>query len=119
MDPGQLYDANGDLRAMEDLPEDLRSCIKMVKSHVERGRNGEALGVVKEIKLHSKMRALELMAKHLNIMTENINLNSEINHKHNVQVDYSQLSNEELQLLVKLIGNQYLSEDEVCPGLTQ
>jgi len=116
-DPKAFYDDTGDVRAVGSLGRDHRAAIQQMKIHVEKSEDGEAAVYVKSIKFHSKLKALEMIAKHLGIMQERFELIERSEHTHTFKLDYTDLSQEEMQVLLKLIGAKYLSEEDVCPNL--
>lgn len=64
------FDDNGTLKLPKDWPEDLRGVISGVESFEEfsgRGESRELIGYTKKIRTYDKIKALELLGKHLKI----------------------------------------------------
>lgn len=118
-DPGEFYDDEGDLKDIKSLPPSMRRAIKEVTTNVIVDRHGERHIIVKNIKLHSKVRALEDLAKHLGILNENFTVETKHKHQHNVDINFENLTPEEMQVLGKALGLDLLAEDDVCPPLKQ
>lgn len=69
----QLFDSNGRLRSVHELPDDVASAIASVDSYEEFAGSGDErrrIGEVRKIKLWDKVSALTLLAKHLGMLTE-------------------------------------------------
>lgn len=73
----QAFDANGSLKPIDQIPEDVRRCIAGLEvseiwGNVLVGDNNERMqtGVLKKIKFWDKNKATELMAKHLKMLVE-------------------------------------------------
>ncbi len=67
-DLSKAFDENGNLKHVQDIPEDTLSAISNVK--VTTQKDGEEVLYVKEIKFWDKMAALEKIGKHLKLFTE-------------------------------------------------
>lgn len=77
-DPRVLFREDGALRAPTEYDEDDAAMIEAVKTRriVEVGANGEMVPVeIQEVKLASKMGALTLLAKHLGLLTDKLDVN--------------------------------------------
>lgn len=77
-DPRVLFREDGALRAPTEYDEDDAAMIEGIKTRriVEVGSNGEMVPVeIQEVKLASKMGALTLLAKHLGILTDKLDVN--------------------------------------------
>jgi phage terminase small subunit len=75
LDIKEAFDENGNLKNLEDMPEDTRRAISGIETEIEysgKGADREEVGFVKKIKLSDKVRALELLAKHLKLLTEKV-----------------------------------------------
>jgi phage terminase small subunit len=72
-DIGQLYDRDGNLKPIHELPEEARALIASVEIE-ERfegtGKNRRVVGQTKKVKLWSKTQALDSLAKHLGMLNE-------------------------------------------------
>jgi phage terminase small subunit len=123
-DPKDLYDQDGDLIPVADLPEDLRHAILEMKVHVEktssRRDQGERAGdseettvaYVKHVKLNPKIPALEKLAQHVGVCQTKFQMDINSVHQHQHQINISDLSDDELRVILKLAGADYVSEEE-------
>lgn len=76
-DLGQAYDENGDLKAIHDIPEDVRRAIAGIEVDVigtgdKEDGTGTPLGFTKKVKLWDKLRAAELLLKHLGLLKDKV-----------------------------------------------
>lgn len=67
VDVGEAFDDNGRLRPFRDIPEDTRRAISAVD--VEELDEG---GLLKKVKCWDKVKALELLAKHLGLLRDKV-----------------------------------------------
>lgn len=79
-DISAAFDETGKLLPLKKIPEDLRRAI----SSIEINDSGDS---VKKLKLHDKLRALELLGKHLKLFTE----------KHQVEHSFTEMTDEQLE----------------------
>lgn len=73
----KAYDKNGNLRPVQDLDDDTAGAIIGVESFEEydgRGDDREYIGDTKKIKMADKIRAAELLGKHLGMFKEKIEI---------------------------------------------
>lgn len=73
----KAYDKNGNLRPIQDLDDDTAGAIIGVESFEEydgRGDDREYIGDTKKIKMADKIRAAELLGKHLGMFKEKIEI---------------------------------------------
>lgn len=73
IDIADAYDENGNLKPIHEMPEPLRKAIIEVKSeelYDGRGKDRECIGTAKSIKIQDRLRALELLGKHLKMFTD-------------------------------------------------
>jgi phage terminase small subunit len=78
---------DGSLKDISEIPEDIRHAIaglEIEELFEGTGREREHVGFTKKIKLSDKVRALELIGKHLKLFTEKIEHSGEINGKQDV-----------------------------------
>lgn len=68
-DIGAAFDENGHMRSLKDMPESLRRTISSVE--VEQGNDG---GAAVKLKTWDKIRAAELLGKHLKLFTDKIQM---------------------------------------------
>lgn len=73
-----LFDENGDLKPMSEIPEEARGAINGVEVFVEcsdeENEDGETVtkitGRTKKVKLSERIKALELLGRHLKLFTD-------------------------------------------------
>ena len=73
----KAYDKNGNLRPIQDLDDDTAGAIIGVESFEEyegRGDDREYIGDTKKVKMADKIRAAELLGKHLGMFKEKIEI---------------------------------------------
>jgi phage terminase small subunit len=66
-DVRNILTVDGAMKDVFDFDDDTAAAIASIKSFDETSRDGEKLGVNREIKLHDKLRALEALSKHLGL----------------------------------------------------
>lgn len=72
-DISDAFDANGQMKPLDQIPPLLRRCIAGIEMHELFGKGADGLGqigIVKKIKFWDKPRQIELLAKHLKMLTE-------------------------------------------------
>ncbi|MDR3594293.1 terminase small subunit [Clostridium sp.] len=71
-DPGKLFDENGKLKKISDMDEDTRAVIAGVDISTSNGKNKEIsiLEITKKLKFVDKMKALELLGRHLGMFID-------------------------------------------------
>ena len=75
LDPGGMYDENGNMYEVSEMPEEIRRAIGGITSTSTTGK-GSAEYSTKNIKLVSKERALEMLGRHLVMFADKkININ--------------------------------------------
>jgi phage terminase small subunit len=73
IDIADAYDENGNLKPISEMPEPLRLAIISVETEElfdGRGDDREHIGTAKTIKIQDRLRALELLGKHLKMFTD-------------------------------------------------
>ena len=65
VDPADLYDKQGRLLNIHDMPKAVRMCI----SEIKEGQFGRS------VKLEGRQKAIELVGKHLKLWSDGVNLN--------------------------------------------
>lgn len=77
-DPKDLFDADGNLLDLKDMPEDARRAVASVEVETEVAESGkhrgERLSVVSKVKLWDKPKALELIGRHLKMFVDKLEL---------------------------------------------
>ena len=74
MDIKNIFDENGNLKRITELPEDISRAISSVE--VSRSKNVDddtEYELIAKIKLWDKVKALELLSKHFNLLGDNSN----------------------------------------------
>lgn len=77
LDPRQLYQADGTLRPIKELPDDVAACLSSIEVTEEcrgEGENRELVGLTKKVRLWDKPKALALLCKHLNLTPDHLRL---------------------------------------------
>ena len=70
-DVGQLHDADGNLLPLQQLPEDARRAVVQFEAE-SVGQDGEAVTQLRRVKLADKLKALELLARHLGMLKDKV-----------------------------------------------
>lgn len=76
-DLANAYDEGGRLRPIHEIPEDTRRAIAGVKVFEEFegfGKERHKIGEVRELKMWDKLKALELLGKHLKLFKETVEI---------------------------------------------
>lgn len=110
-DPGAFFEGNGDVKNLSTMTKDQRHAIESVEVNVMRNREGDEVGFNKKIRFHNKMTALQTLGKHLGLLNERVELN--VSHAHEHKIDVTNLRDDEIEILLKLVGTTYKSEDEI------
>lgn len=84
LDPGEMYDEDGNLKHIRDMPERVRRAIASMevdrRNRRGRGEDGEEDDIEetnKRIRMNDKMKALEMLAKHVGLLADTgININT-------------------------------------------
>lgn len=74
-DIGQAFKEDGSLKAIHDMPEDVRRAIAGVDVFEEfegRGEDREQIGWTKKIRFWDKTKALEMLGRHLKLFTDKL-----------------------------------------------
>lgn len=77
----KLYNDNGSLRTVKDIEDDSAACIAAVEVFEEfsgRGEDREHIGNTVKVKLWSKEKGLEMLAKHFDIYSDAPIVNNEV-----------------------------------------
>lgn len=77
IDPLDLFDADGSMRAIAEIPEDLRRCIasfEVEEIWAGKGDDRERIGTLKKVKLWSKDSALDKLMRHLSLYKDKLEL---------------------------------------------
>lgn len=73
LDVSQLYEKDGSLKLMSDIPEDIRRSIQymeVVELFEGSGDQKHAIGLLRKVKLTDKDKNAEILAKHLGVIKE-------------------------------------------------
>lgn len=70
-DIGAIFDADGNLKPLKDVPEDVRRAIAGVEVIIKNAEAGDGqTDTVHKYKMWDKVKALELLARHLQILDD-------------------------------------------------
>lgn len=75
LDPGRMFDAKGNFLDIPDLPEDVRKCISgfdFVTLYEGDGDQRHAFGQLRKIRFADRLKANELLGKHLKLWTDKV-----------------------------------------------
>ncbi len=79
--PKEIFNDNGSLKNIKDIEDKDAGVIIGIDSYEEyigRGEEREAIGETKKIKFADKLKALELLGKHLGMFKEEIKVNGKV-----------------------------------------
>ena len=77
-DIGALFDERGKLKPIHTLPAEARSTIASVEVIVKNAAGGDGhTDVIHKVKLWSKDKALELLAKHFSLLADRVKLETD------------------------------------------
>jgi len=102
IDPADIYDENGGILPLTEMPENVRRAISWVE--VEeifegRGKTRKLVGYNKKVWFHSKNQALEMLGKHQGLFPIHGKLDVNVRGKVDVELklDFSKLSLDEMR----------------------
>lgn len=78
LDIRKIYDENGNLRNIQDIDEDTVKAISSIETLEEYngyGENREKIGDTQKVKIVDKIKALELLGRHLGTFNDKIDVN--------------------------------------------
>lgn len=78
MDVAELYEKDGSLKLMNDIPEDIRRSIQsmeVVELFEGSGDQKHAIGLLRKVKLTDKDKNTEMLAKYFGILKEKVDVN--------------------------------------------
>jgi phage terminase small subunit len=82
-DPRELYDDNGHLKPIKDLDAHVAAAISVIEEESRtEGRDESTTEIrLKKVRLHDKMKALEMLSKHLQLYSDaaQVQVNAQIN----------------------------------------
>ncbi len=80
VDLRQAFDADGRLKPVHELPEDVARALASLESdEVLPGQEGDGPGgIVRKVRLHDKLKALELLGKHLELFKERVEFSGQL-----------------------------------------
>lgn len=92
-DIGDLLDDNNQIRSVKDLPAEVRQCIESLEIDESYDpETGELIGQKFRVRLVSKIKALELAMKYLNMLQPN----TQVNINNTMNLNWDDLYNEEV-----------------------
>ena len=78
-DVTQAFDPSGNLRKLQDMPEDLRRAIQSCDVITKNAEAGDGhTDRVHRIRMWDKVKALETLAKHLGLLAERIQVDGDV-----------------------------------------
>ena len=83
-DIGEAFDDMGQMKPLKEIPEDVRRAISFIEVHEifdGRGDDKMAIGLAKKIKFWDKTKALEMLAKHLKLLTDKVEVQGSVEAK--------------------------------------
>jgi len=76
LDPAKVFTPTGEVRALDDMDESVRRAIASVETFTSSDEDG-VVNITKKVKTNDKLRALELLGKHLQLWVERVKLGGE------------------------------------------
>lgn len=108
IDTSRAYDAEGRLLHPKDMPEDVRRAVSSFQVEALLAGRGTEIGTTTKVKFWDKPRALELLAKHLGLLKERMEVTGKdggpIQTESKQRLNLKELTDGELQQLRALIG---------------
>ncbi len=80
-DPRKFYDADGNLRPIHELDDDTAAALAGIDvEQIYEGQGGDraVVGQVRKIKRYDKVRALELLMRHMGMLTDRHEINGDL-----------------------------------------
>lgn len=74
----KAFDEEGNLKPIQDMPEDVARAIASVKVITNPAREGEEITYTKQVRFWDKPKALEQIGKHFQMFVDNVNLNGNL-----------------------------------------
>ena len=78
LDIGNAFTSEGGLKPINEMDEDTRRAVAGIEVNELRGENGDVIGTLKKIKIADKLRALELLGRHLGLFDDRLKLSSDV-----------------------------------------
>lgn len=101
LDIKELFNEYGGLKNINEIEGDARGAISSIESFEEFegfGEDREQIGEVKKIKLLDKIKALELLGKHLGMFNDKVKVTGTVN-----TYDVSKMTDEQLNKLLEKV----------------
>jgi hypothetical protein len=134
VNPKDLFDSDGNIKAIHDLPYEVACSINQIEvKSLFAGRNGDRrrIGTLTKVKLNSQLDALKVLLEKLilresppNVTQYNTNIQNniqsmEVNAQSNIKINPKELTKEQVQCLLELKGYKqtalgYQPEQEQC-----
>lgn len=76
-DVRSIYNEDGSLKPISEWPEDVARCVAAIEQEeIFEWKDGERenVGDVRKVKLWDKPKALEILARHFKLLTDNVNI---------------------------------------------
>lgn len=104
-DPAEMYDENGALKSIHDMPKPVRQMISSMdidELFDGKGRDSQRIGFTKKVRLINKLDAIEKLMKHLGGYEKDNKQKAPVVTQTNTVYDISSLSDEEKSNLFAL-----------------
>lgn len=124
-DPNELFNEDGTIKDMKDIPYSLRVCISEINHKTlydSRGRNRQRIGHLTKVKLHDSLKALQVLLKDIRERSNKTQVNkfNQFNiygpGNMNLEARLKELDTKEMDILMKLMGVG--KENEIKEALT-
>jgi hypothetical protein len=114
-DISECYNIDGTIKDIDEIPYELRCCISEIKSKTLFGKDKDdniiVRGHIKELKLESKLKALQELMKQLTPQIPDTVINQTNNIQNNI--DLSNATAEDIKVLLRLTGKQTETNDDI------
>lgn len=113
IDVSQFFDSTGNLIQPDQWTKEMSHAVESFEVEEiwdKQTRGRKQIGILKKVKLHNKMQALEKLAKQLGHYQDKVSI--DINHRVSGSVDFTRLGDSELKALVSLVGPDFKLDEK-------